>query len=148
LHALDYSIYRTAPLTIAEIFGRSQPCANADIDLIETTARASIDNDLDPGIAAATIAVESGCNQYAISTRGAIGYMQIVPKVWKDQYDLAGSDNLLNEVDNIRTGTKIMQSLIDQYGTVSGIQHYNGMGADCLACDPDYSSKILALARQ
>jgi len=144
--AFTYSIFRTAPLEVAKVFGRTQGCSDADADLINSTARAAIDAGLDPAIAAATIGVESGCNQFAVSSRGAIGIMQIVPKVWKDKFDFAGDVNLLNRETNIRVGATIEAGLINQYGMTAGVQRYNGLGVGCDTCDAGYASKILALA--
>jgi hypothetical protein len=144
--AFIYSIFRTAPLEVAKVFGRAQGCSDASAELIESTARAAIDAGLDPAIAAATVGVESGCNQFAVSSRGAIGIMQIEVKVWHNQFDFAGNVNLFNRDDNLRVGTKIESELIAQYGMAAGIQRYNGLGVDCASCDSGYVSKILTLA--
>lgn len=146
--ALHYSIWRTAPLTVAEVFGRAQGCADASPDLIEMTARAALSANLDPAIAAATVAVESSCNNYAISSRGAVGLMQVMPKIWSTHYDFSGTINLFNEEDNIRVGSEIMAGLIQQHGTAEGIQLYNGAGVGCPTCDAGYSARILTLAHR
>ena len=146
---LHYSIWRTAPLTVAEVFGRSQGCADASPDLIEMTARAALRASLDPAIAAATVAVESACNDYAISSRGAVGLMQVRPSVWGTKYDFSGTVNLFNEEDNVRVGAEIMAGLIHQYGTLDGVRRYNGTGTDCgIDCDGQYTTKILTLAHR
>jgi soluble lytic murein transglycosylase-like protein len=144
--AFVYSAYRTAPLTVAKVFGRSQGCFDADPELIEATASAAIQAGLDPAIAAATVAVESGCNQFAISSRGAIGLTQVMPRIWKDHFDFAGDVNLFNRDANLRTGTKIEAGLIQEYGISDGVWRYQGIGVDCSTCDSGYTSKILTLA--
>jgi hypothetical protein len=144
--AFQYSIFRTAPLEVAKVFGRTPGCADADAELIQATAQAAIEAGLDPAIAAATVGVESGCNQFAVSNRGAIGIMQIMPKVWSTKYDFAGSVNLFNRADNLRIGAQIEAGLITQYGVDGGIRRYNGLGVDCSTCDAGYTSKILLLA--
>ena len=147
--ALHYSIWRTAPLTVAEVFGRAQGCADASPDLIEMTARAALRASLDPAIAAATVAVESSCNNYAISSRGAVGLMQVRPQIWSSHYDFSGTVNLFNEEDNVRVGAEIMAALIQQHGTAQGVQLYNGAGTNCgVDCDSQYTSKILSLAHR
>jgi len=144
--AYNYSPYRTASIEVAKVFGRSPSCANADADFITEVGRTAVYNGLDPRIAAATIAVESGCNDFAVSSRGAIGLMQIRVSSWKNQYDFGGKVNLLNRHDNVRVGTEILSKLVQQYGTAEGLHRYNGLGQDCATCDPSYAAKILSLA--
>ncbi len=144
--AFRYSIFRTAPLEVAKVFGRTPGCADADTDLIQATANAAINAGLDPAIAAATVGVESSCNTLAISTHGAVGLMGIVPKIWREKFDFEGQINLFNREDNLLVGARIEAGLIQQYGTNEGIHHYNGMGVDCSGCDLNYVSKILKLA--
>jgi hypothetical protein len=144
--AFTYSIFRTAPLEVAKVFGRTPGCADADADMIEATARAAIKAGLDPAIAAATVGVESGCNAFAVSSKGAIGYFQVMPRIWKDRFDFAGTVNLFNRDDNMRTGAKIEADLIAQYGIEGGLRHYNGMGTGSPEYDAGYTNKILALA--
>ena len=97
-------------------------------------------------VLAATVAVESGCNQYATSTRGSIGLLQITPRTWRATYDFDHTYNLLNAGDNLRVGSMILSGFIKQYGLVSGLRHYNGMGVGCDTCDAGYTEKITALA--
>jgi len=146
--ALHYSIYRTAPLIVAEVFGRAQGCSDATPELVEMTAQSALRAGLDPAIAAATVATESNCNNFAISSRGAIGLMQVRPSVWKDHYDFSGSVNLFNEESNVRVGSEIMARLIHDHGTAEGVQLYNGAGVGCPTCDAGYSARILALAHK
>ena len=144
--AFMFSIFRTAPLEVAKVFGRTPGCADADVDLIQSTAHAAIEAGLDPAIAAATVGVESGCNQFAVSNRGAVGIMQIMPKVWMSKYDFAGSVNLFNREDNLKVGAQIEAGLIAEFGISDGIRRYNGTGVGCDTCDAGYTSKILNLA--
>lgn len=133
----------TASLDVARVFGRAPACAEADPKLILLIARSAQSVQLDARLLAAAIAVESGCNQYATSSKGAIGLCQIVPRVWKGTYDFENRYNLLNREDNIHVGASILAGLIKQYGTTAGLHHYNGLGADG---DPGYSDKIEQLA--
>jgi hypothetical protein len=143
---LEYSPLRTGSLEVAKVFGRTSGCESADAEFIEQTNHAAVRAGLDPRIAAATIAVESGCNNFAISSRGALGLMQVMPKIWKNQYDFEGRVNLLNRQDNLRVGTEILAGLIAQYGVPEGIKRYQGLGQNCETCDGAYPSKILNLA--
>jgi hypothetical protein len=146
--AFNYSVFRTAPLEVAKVYGRTPGCSDADADMIQATAKAAIEAGLDPAIAAATVGVESACNPFAVSSKGAIGIMQIMPKVWKDKYDFAGDVNLFNRNTNLGVGAHIEADLINQYGVESGVRRYNGMGVGCSTCDDEYTSKILTLARR
>lgn len=144
--AFRYSLFRTAPLEVAKVFGRTPGCADADADFIQATANAAIEAGLDPAIAAATVGIESSCNAFAVSSKGAVGYFQVMPRIWKDRFDFAGSVNLFNRDDNLRVGAEIEAGLIDQYGVEGGLRHYNGTGVGCETCDAGYTFKILALA--
>lgn len=135
-----------AALDVARVFGRSAGCAEADAKLITNVANEAVKAELDPRILAATIAVESGCNQYATSTKGAIGLTQVMPKIWKDKYNFEHDYNLLNPTDNVRVGASILSSLIKQYGTTNGLRRYNGLGVDCESCDAGYPDKIMGLS--
>lgn len=144
--AMTYSIFRTAPLEVAKVYGRTVGCSDADADLINDTARAAIDAGLEPAIAAATVGIESGCNQFAVSSRGAVGMMQVMPRIWKDKFDFAGDVNLFNRQSNLRVGAQILAGLINDHGTAEGLRRYQGTGVDCATCDMSYTSKIIALA--
>lgn len=146
--ALGYSVWRTGPLDVAKVFGRSPGCTDASPELINQVTKAAVYAGLDPALAAATVAVESGCNPYAVSNRSAIGLMQIVPKVWKNDFDFRGSINLFNEQDNLNVGTKIMAKYVADFGLQAGVRHYNGMGTTCDTCDGAYVNKILSLAKR
>ena len=135
-----------AALDVARVFGRAQGCTDASPDLITAVANEAVEMKLDPRIFAATVAVESACNQYATSTKGAIGLTMVVPKVWKGTYDFERQYNLLNVHDNLRVGASIESAFIKQYGLVSGLRHYNGMGTASPDYDAAYTDKITALA--
>lgn len=134
-----------APLVVALVFGRSPGCTNADPELINTVAKEAVRAGLPPKVLAATVAVESQCNQFAVSSRGALGLTQVMPRIWKDRFDFE-KVNLLNPHDNIRTGAVIMAGLVKEHGLSRGVQLYNGAGVGCPTCDGGYSEKVLTLA--
>lgn len=135
-----------AALEVARVFGRSTGCSEADPKLIDAVASEAVKADISPRVLAATVAIESACNQYATSPKGAIGLLQVTPKTWKGTYDLEKQYNLLNQSDNLHVGTLILAGYIKQYGVPNGLHHYNGMGQGCDTCDSGYADKILALA--
>lgn len=144
--ALQYSVFRTAPIAVAMVFGRATGCADASVELVNEVAEQASRQGIDPRLAAATVAVESGCNGMAISSRGAIGYMQVMPKIWNTKYDCTKTYNLLNRHDNIQVGTSILAENIQKFGVTEGVRRYQGTGTDCPTCDGAYTDKILRLA--
>lgn len=143
--AYVHSAAYTAPLEVAKVFGRSPGCTEASSDLIEAVAKESLRAGIDPRIGAATVAVESGCNQYAVSTKGALGLMQVQVKTWQGKYDFSKT-NLLDRDSNLRVGTQVLASYIEKWGVTEGVHRYNGMGTNCDTCDAGYANKILSLA--
>jgi len=138
----------TGPISVALVFGKNPACASADPALVTAVAEEASKAGLSPRILAATVSVESGCNQWAVSRSGAIGYTQVVPRVWKGSYDLAGEYNLFNARDNLRVGASILADNIRRYGVAGGIRRYNGTGTGCDACDAGYVDKIESAAGQ
>src|ERR1700675_2154565 len=102
--AYEFGIYHDGPFEVAKVFGRSQGCQSADGELIKFTSDTALKAGVDPRIVASIIAVESGCNQFAVSSRGALGLMQVEAGVWKNHFDFGGDVNLFNPQDNIKTG--------------------------------------------
>jgi len=145
---LEFSPNHSAAIEVAEVFKRSQRCAEADPEFIDLVAQEAVRAGIDPRMLAATVVVESGCRQYAISRRGAVGYMQVMPRVWKNRYDIAGEYNLFNDRDNVRVGAAILSQLVQTYGIREGVRRYQGTGQDCRTCDMGYTAKIIALAKQ
>lgn len=139
---INYSVQRTGIFEVAKVFGRSAGCENADYEWMEITSKEAMRVGLDPKLVAATIAVESGCDSFAVSYKGAVGAMQILPRAWKDKYDFQ-KVNLLNKNDNIRVGSEILSSLVVQYGIEEGLRRYQGLGP---GGDGMYVEKILRLA--
>ncbi|HVC49220.1 MAG TPA: lytic transglycosylase domain-containing protein [Burkholderiales bacterium] len=81
---------------------------------------------LDPQLVLGLIQVESGFNQYAISSSSAIGYMQVMP-FWIRQIGEKGQD-LFNLETNLRYGCTILRHYIDaEHGNLyMALGHYNG----------------------
>ena len=80
---------------------------------------------LDPQLMIAVIDVESGFNHVAISNKGALGLMQIMP-FWKKHIGKR-SDDLFNPYTNIRYGATILRHYLDRYGNAhDALAAYNG----------------------
>lgn len=136
---LPYSIWRTGPIDVAKVFGRSNGCRDADSDLINLIVKKSVSFNIDPRLTASVIVQESQCDPLAVSYKGAIGMMQVMPKIHQDQFDFS-EVNLFNPEDNIQTGLKILSNLINQYGETEALRRYQGIGPGGVE---NYSSQVL-----
>jgi soluble lytic murein transglycosylase-like protein len=124
-----------------------------DGNLEPMIARHSGDQNLDPRLVRALIQAESGYNVKAVSNKGAIGLMQLMP-------DTASELNIRNPYDpdqNIRGGTMYLRQMIDHFaGKVElAIAAYNAgpgavekhRGIPPFAETRDYVRRVLALWR-
>lgn len=68
---------------------------------------------IDPHLIAAVIHQESGGKQFAISNKGAVGYMQLMPATFK-QFSQNGK-NIFDAEDNINAGVAYLKFLSDKY---------------------------------
>lgn len=85
--------------------------------LIEKNAR---ENGLDPALVKAVVAVESGFDPQAVSDKGAIGLMQVLPETG-ERYGVSAdarrsvSDKLREPAINVRTGARYLRDLIARF---------------------------------
>lgn len=82
------------------------PALEAAID------RTAAERDLEPRLVRAVVQVESGFNRGALSNKGAIGLMQLMPGTARD---LAVADPWDAE-QNLRGGASYLRQLIDRFG--------------------------------
>jgi soluble lytic murein transglycosylase-like protein len=68
-------------------------------------------NNLDPALVKAVISTESGWNPNAVSRKGAVGLMQLIPQT-AQRY---GVNNSFDPAQNVEGGTKYLKSLLDRY---------------------------------
>lgn len=89
------------------------PARRADTDDLRAFAAASAqDAGLDPEFVARIIQAESNWDPHAVSKRGAVGLMQLLPATAR-QY---GVTNLLDPRENIKAGIGYLKDLHQQYG--------------------------------
>lgn len=103
-------------------------------------AQNAIEANLPARLIAADIAVESSCRSDVISSRGAVGMMQVMPRLYH-----APKAVLTDPEANIRVGTRILAANIRQHGTRGGLQRYFGMTPGSTA-SVDYANRVLAKA--
>jgi soluble lytic murein transglycosylase-like protein len=87
--------------------------------------QAAVDAGIQPQVVAGVIVVESSCNALAVSPAGAVGLMQVNPRVWKHSRRELQDPNA-----NIRIGTKILVDYVKPHGLREGLHRYNGLGDD------------------
>ncbi len=73
--------------------------------------REAVRNDLSPELVAAVIEAESDFRPRLISSKNALGLMQIVPETGR----LMGAEDLFNPRENIAAGTKYLRYLFDRF---------------------------------
>lgn len=66
---------------------------------------------VDAGLVRAVIQAESGWNSQAISRKGAVGLMQLIPETGHKY----GARNLFDPAQNIEAGTAYLKTLLDRY---------------------------------
>ena len=110
-------------LTQGEADGRpftrfeNSPLFQSVSGLLSEAARA---HDLDAALLQALVATESGFNPRAVSPRGAIGLMQIMPAT-AERYGLSGdrrtplARKLADPALNVRTGARYLRDLINMF---------------------------------
>jgi transglycosylase-like protein with SLT domain len=89
--------------------GKLVPVPSADLEpLIQ---RQSDNQNLDPKLVKAVIQVESGYNHRALSNKGAMGLMQLMP----DTASLFNVRNAFDPEENLRAGTRYLRQLLDRF---------------------------------
>jgi soluble lytic murein transglycosylase-like protein len=74
--------------------------------------KAAISASVEPNLLRAVIVVESGFNSRAVSKRGAMGLMQLMPAT----ATRFGASNPFDPRENVRAGARYLKFLIDRFG--------------------------------
>jgi soluble lytic murein transglycosylase-like protein len=110
------------------------------VEIPELATQAAMKNHIPVRIVAADIVVESSCNARAYSKAGAIGLMQIEPRV-----NHIASKRLWNPETNVELGTRILARNIHRYGYHGGLARYFGISQGSDASE-QYAAKVLEVA--
>jgi hypothetical protein len=105
----------------------------------ERVAHYAVDAHLPVRVVAADVIVESSAHPSAVSKSGAVGLMQVMPKIWN-----VSAEDLKNPDFNLRVGTGILSHHVRAYGMREGLRHYFGT-ADANASEL-YADRVLAVA--
>lgn len=102
---------------------------------------------IDPLLIVAVIAVESSFNPMAVSSMGAQGLMQVIPRFHMDKIGTdRRKDALFDPLLNVRVGTEVLVEGLRRFGTLqSALQYYGGALGDPNAT---YANKVLAMKRR
>jgi soluble lytic murein transglycosylase-like protein len=93
----------------AELSGASPK--QSDSKLNQIVQEAAERHRLDPALVKAVISTESAWNTRAISQKGAVGLMQLIPATAQR----FGVGNLFDPAQNVEGGTTYLKSLLDRY---------------------------------
>ncbi len=74
--------------------------------------KAAISASVEPNLLRAVIVVESGFNSHAVSKRGAVGLMQLMPAT----ATRFGVSNIFDPRENVHAGAQYLKFLIDRFG--------------------------------
>jgi len=108
-----------------------------------------------PSVALAVAKIESGFRAHVVSSAGAIGVMQIMPKTGRDVFGLSRTE-LFDPAINIKAGVTFLDQLITRYdGRIDlALSHYNGGSRVTAGPEPKiipvtrgYVIKVLAAAQ-
>jgi soluble lytic murein transglycosylase-like protein len=100
--------------------------------------------DVDPKLVASIMIVESRANPFAISTKDAIGIMQIHLPTWGPVAHREGI-NLFRIEENVDFGTRILKDYVAHFGVWQGVRRYKGWNAEDPASErsvDEYLAKV------
>ncbi|MDT3670394.1 MAG: transglycosylase SLT domain-containing protein [Aromatoleum sp.] len=102
---------------------------------------------IDPLLIVAMMAIESSFNPVAVSSMGAQGLMQVIPRYHMDKIgDARGKNPLFDPQTNVRVGTQVLAEGLRRFGSLQvALQYYGGALSDPQA---RYANKVLAMKRR
>lgn len=113
--AEDLKVTRFLPRitpTTADATGVALPSTGWRSRYQDTIIKAAKENDLAPKLVEAVISAESGGNPRAVSRKGALGLMQLMPNTAR----AVGVENALDPKENIHGGARYLRRMLDRFG--------------------------------
>ncbi len=102
------------------------------------------ENNIEPTLILAVMAIESGFNPFAQSHVGAQGLMQVMTKVHEQKYQgFGGALAAFDPVANVRVGVNVLKECINRAGSLEGGLKLS-VGAGNMKDDQGYAAKVLA----
>jgi hypothetical protein len=96
----------------ASFTGKSRPAMNLDRDGAEKLVREAAErHSVDPALVRAVIETESNWNPSAVSRKGAVGLMQLIPTTAQR----FGVNDLYSPQQNVDAGVKYLKTLLERY---------------------------------
>jgi len=129
---------------VALYLARRYHVADEPVRVVVATAHAAgKEQQIDPLLILAVVAVESSMNPFAQSPVGARGLMQVMPNLHGGKFvEGHGALAALDPVANIHVGSQILSDVIRRGGSIErGLQLY--VGAGNLTDDGGYASRVL-----
>ena len=105
------SVEHTYAVPRVESVRVARPAAARGLDYDELIVEHARLNDVRPDLVRAVVQVESGFNPSALSPKGAIGLMQLMPATIQ-QFNVR---NAFNPAENVRAGVAYLRQLLDRY---------------------------------
>ncbi|MDE3167157.1 MAG: lytic transglycosylase domain-containing protein [Acidobacteriota bacterium] len=103
-----------APAVLAPLESAAVPRpmdAGIPPNIAEAVSRIAAEHSLPPRLIHSVIRVESNYNPYAVSAKGALGIMQLIPETARR----FGVKDVFNPVENIQGGAKYLRYLLDVF---------------------------------
>ena len=92
--------------------GQNRPAMNIDRDGVEKLVREAAErHHVDPALVRAVIETESNWNPAAISRKGALGLMQLIPTTAQR----FGVNDVFNPKQNVDAGVRYLRTLLERY---------------------------------
>lgn len=133
------ALYRRLGAFVAR---RYQVSAAIATDIVEKSYAVGRRVKVDPLLILAVISIESSFNPLAVSTHGAKGLMQVMPRWHADKLDAVGGEEKVFELEpNILVGARILKEYLIPTGEVSdALQRYLGASDEQQAAE--YSDRV------
>lgn len=121
------------------IANRHRVSVSATEQLVVASYTTALSFRLDPYLLLALISIESGFNPYAESAAGAVGLMQIMPKVHADKFKpFGGPAAALDPWVNMQVGAQIVREYLDRFGSeYEALRAYVGARPETTTSYPD-----------